>query len=666
MQKKHRMYLLVALCIMLMSVLWLSAGCSADPEVVASMPADTAIGTTQPSEETFPDLDLVPYEGNAIVEGYTGTNLGGYPYVLPAANLDELGSFGERFDQWVNGVALTNNGIWQGKPVIPAWDFANYGGILVSEYSEGKDQVFYDYYTDSYLNGMEFASIFMGQDAPMLKESIIETITWMYKDAANTDAKYTPAGLERTCANEHLETIEVSVFRNGRLSASIQFLDDRGNPDGIDHYVLDMVVQESWPVEYSSVWIKDGTLFINYAKGGNPLYGSRDTIYIPVIVKDGFRELLIPGAEVVENMMLSEIAAYLDKYGSDNLQVSSSFWSAGRYFVFEFIINNQQPIFYYIDLVTGEAETAEEVYASMSMDREILNSILLPRIDTHYQKRCSEITGEPFNWVHDEALYQKTLSAENLQNILVLPCYGSCLKVYVPAWYPGSETATMECLNIELFESIRSDYGDSYINVEEVLLYPGLMELLVSQNGKIGCNGYMDYMAWQHENVLVVAIGWFGPNNDTFGYDLCSIDLNTGMWLDCNETLEYLGQDFGSFRSFVMDALKLKLEAKGKDLANASIQENDTPEETNLENLAEEDDGITEEDAKELAAQFWGFESVEDLQKDGDLFVDVIDELEEEGVLYYAVALQTPRHGRLSTMDIVYVNTVTEEVDYFF
>ena len=94
------------------------------------------------------------------------------------------------------------------------------------------------------------------------------------------------------------------------------------------------------------------------------------------------------------------------------------------------------------------------------------------------------------------------------------------------------------------------------------MMFPGLMELLVSRNSSIVGNGTMDYVAWQHNDVLIVAIGWFGADDDAFDYDVCSVDLNTGMWFDCSETLEDLGQDYDSFRSYVLDALKLKLESR--------------------------------------------------------------------------------------------------------
>lgn len=546
MKRKH---ILTAVCIMLLAVLWLSAGCAAEPDAA---PSETTAVTQAATEATVPGISLQVYEGNAIAEGYTGTNLGGYPYALPIANEEESVSFGESFNDWVNQVSAKNNGIWAGKPVIPSSlldDFHTYGSFGTCEYSDGREQVFYDLFSDSYLSGMEFASVFTAIPEDALKNVIINTITLMYKEEAGTDTKYTPAGLELTCADDHLKMLK--FFFNGRsLRATMNFLDDSGKPDGVDHEVLDWYFSEEWSVKESTVWMKDGTLSCI----GDP--GSDWFCNIPAIYVEYWMDY-IPGAEVVQNKMLADIAATLENDAPDNVDVSYNTWYASKYFVIEFIINEQTTIYYYVDMVTGEEVAAEEVLASVGMDREILNEKLLPLLDARYQNNCSNITGQPFHWEHDEVLYQKTLSAENLQNIH-LRFSNDILTVYVPAWYPGSETASTEVFEIPLFEG-----EDHYIDAADVMMFPGLMELLVSRNGNIVGNGTMDYVAWQHGDVLVVVIGWFGADDNAFDYDVCSADLNTGMWFDCSETLEYLGQDYDSFHSYVLDALKLKLESRG-------------------------------------------------------------------------------------------------------
>ena len=539
---------------MLLAVLWMSAGCTAEPDPA---PSETTAVPQAAAEASVPGIGLQVYEGNAIAEGYTGTNLGGYPYALPIANEDGSVSFGESFNEWVDQVSVKNNGIWQGKPVIPRSlmdDFENCGSFWTGEFSEGGEQVFYDLFSDSYLSGMEFASVFTAVPKAALKNIIIDTITLMYKEEAGTDTKYTPAGLELTCADDHLKMLKF-FFDGYSLQATMNFLDDSGKPDGVDHEVLNWLFSEKWTVKERTVWIKDGTLSCIWDQGSDSVCS------IPAIDVEYWMDY-IPGAEVVQNKMLAEIAATLENDAPDYVDVSYNTWCASKYFVIEFIINEQTTIYYYVDMVTGEEVAAEEVLASIGMDREILNEKLLPLIDERYQNHCASITGQPFQWEHDEALYQKTLSAENLQN-MHLSFFDSSLTVRFPAWYPGSETAFMETLEVPMFEKNGAELdGTSCMDAADVMMFPGLMELLVSRNSSIVGNGTMDYVAWQHNDVLIVAIGWFGADDDAFDYDVCSVDLNTGMWFDCSETLEDLGQDYDSFRSYVLDALKLKLESR--------------------------------------------------------------------------------------------------------
>ena len=553
MKRKH---ILTAVCMMLLAVLWMSAGCTAEPDPA---PSETTAVPQAAAEASVPGIGLQVYEGNAIAEGYTGTNLGGYPYALPIANEDGSVSFGESFNEWVDQVSVKNNGIWQGKPVIPRSlmdDFENCGSFWTGEFSEGGEQVFYDLFSDSYLNGIEYASMYTGVPKAGLKDYIINTITWMYKEEAGSDTRYTPAGLELTCADEHLKTIKYST-RYGVPRATIQFLDDSGKSDGIDHEVLDVLFSDSWSVKERTAWIKDGMLSLSYDSDADAFCS------IPVIDTEDYLMKYYPGFEVVQNKMLAEISASMEKLDPESLQVSYNTWSEGRYFVLELLLNEQTQTFYYIDMVTGEETSAEEVFSGMGMDREILNEKLLPLIDERYQNHCASITGQPFQWEHDEALYQKTLSAENLQN-MHLSFFDSSLTVRFPAWYPGSETAFMETLEVPMFEKNGAELdGTSCMDAADVMMFPGLMELLVSRNSSIVGNGTMDYVAWQHNDVLIVAIGWFGADDDAFDYDVCSVDLNTGMWFDCSETLEDLGQDYDSFRSYVLDALKLKLESRG-------------------------------------------------------------------------------------------------------
>lgn len=95
---------------------------------------------------------------------------------------------------------------------------------------------------------------------------------------------------------------------------------------------------------------------------------------------------------------------------------------------------------------------------------------------------------------------------------------------------------------------------------------------------------------------------------------------------------------------------------------------------------------ITVDDATELAAQYWGFESVADLKKDGDLFIRYDDYTKQrvDGVLYYVIYLQgfveienehegseestdptettEAPYVHLSTIDYVFVHTATGEI----
>jgi hypothetical protein len=202
-----------------------------------------------------------------------------------------------------------------------------------------------------------------------------------------------------------------------------------------------------------------------------------------------------------------------------------------------------QSFVYILNLLNGEEETPEDLSTATVWGSAEMMDVLKAKVDKAYRSSCEMMTGKPFEWEHDEALYQKTLSAENLANFVVIPGVfpnHNGVFIYIDAYFPGSEQPEQMRITLTLIPWYNMSTWE-YVDLRVLKAYPGLEKWIEGYNGKREIASYLSFGAWEYGNEVIIGLGRFDEDGQWAGYEAISINTETGRISDWEQMLLYAG-----------------------------------------------------------------------------------------------------------------------------
>lgn len=522
------------------------------PEMESTAPQPNTVPI--PTETLQPAFPLEMYNGGLVSSVYSGVSADGCIYALP--NLSSDVAEANRFNQWSTQVGLRYAYVEDGSAIISE-DYLNgfrvAKGIIYTEYEKAKQQEFYNLYTGMLISKEDILKIytFGSEDiVAFIKEKI--TNDYMYY-AYESDA-YTPEGLAQTLSDEHLETMNISLDYLGDITCRLNFLDADGNiihwmngQEDQTHVVLSSYeyatpISSKYNMDYRIVYKTRDGYHIDYPNG----YDRVDEVAeIPDL------DFNTPGAISIMRHMAEDVGSvYIEN--DNNVHTTRHLMTmAGQYLFIDLIVylddDSYQTFTYILDLLDGEEKTPEEIAAATFWNSAAMMDLLTKNVDKVYRQVCEGITGKPFEWEHDEELYQKTLSAENLSEYTVLPYHNGVI-AYVNAYLPGSEQPVQMRIELELTPTYYES-DQAYVDLLVLKSYPGLEEWIEGYNGKRAIASYLNYGAWEYCGNLLVGIGWFDENGQWVGYEAVSINTETGKMGNWEQILSMAGTTKEAFET---------------------------------------------------------------------------------------------------------------------
>ena len=249
--------------------------------------------------------------------------------------------------------------------------------------------------------------------------------------------------------------------------------------------------------------------------------------------------------------MLAAAEAFAAANADYDISVLSGNWVAGRYMVFRMEMYTEsvtQYRYFFLNLLTGEEENYQQVYANMGMDKQILSQKIYQMVDEDYQQYYEMKSGTPFNWEHNEQLYQKTMALANADGVMLIPG-GEEILVYYYAYVEGNSAPVQRELHISPLHWSKADKTVAVITQGDMAMYPGLDQLF---EGNFSTNpdvGYLNYGVWQCDDVVVIGIGWYDSNMNWCGYETLCINETSHKTVDFYGVLSNAGMDGQTFEN---------------------------------------------------------------------------------------------------------------------
>lgn len=526
---------------------YLFSGCDADeprrekpksekPTITLQEPTKATVSQDGAFEGMYKPTDdgamFDKYEGALVLEGYHGKTTVGGTYVLPRIDETITGGYGEYANSKIDKIAATVLKTVDGSKgyAVESEDavyFNQNGMMMLVDRNNGSPMIHsvFELYTCQTIQPEDYNYLVYLEagSAEAAMQAILETVESEYIEWAMSDEQLTAEGMALT----------LEAVKQGYVGRWYPMLDAEGN----------VVRYDCFSYEHD---FRDSYYYSHMAKIS---YGRDEISYL---------NLDMPGAISIKDKMLNAVQAFDQQKEGPIMRYTSGNWIAGRYMVFSLEIYDDyasEQAYYFLNLLTGEEESYEQMYANMGMDKQILSEQIRTLADADYQEYYAMKSGKPFNWEHNEELYARTLAEANADDVMVIPGWEGLLVCYKAYLEEGCEPVIRK---LEI-KDLRWSYAKDDLNImteAAMAMYPGMAELFEESYATETEIGYFNYGLWQHGDTIIIGMGWYDSQMNWKGYDVVCFNSVSQDVMQFSDVLASAGITASAFEAQLQNYLQ--------------------------------------------------------------------------------------------------------------
>ena len=493
------------------------------------------VGT--PAEPEKQETKLEIYEGPLVTEGARGVTANGGIYVLPGIDeqmqLAESDKVNRRIDEISREVLHMVDGsdvyVYDDDLYIRLGDVGTV--VLPAGANNWEKGMVYDLFAGKTMTPLEYlyTTYRYLDDQPLsIEESYQNALKREYTNRAIYDSNFTPEGMEKTLTNA-----------NWDYDGNVTLLDAEGNEIGTHN-----ICMEAWDVRGSAYYLSEYAVFRTETEVSTKYQEDAEKIGHIRVVENFYIDM-----SALSERMLTSIEQFCLARAGENVSVSAeNAWISGRYMIFPLEMRGENMVqkeYFFFTLLTGEVLNYQQAWESSGIDQAKLMEKVRRQMEEDYQMLYSQTTGQPFAWGHDEKLYDKTFSRENLANATILPLYES-FQIFYDAYVVEGEAPIHREIEMPMLDWTSVNMS-SVLYREDVEMYPGLSDQLDDLYRSKMDVGYLNYAVWVQNKTVIVAIGWFDSQLQWAGWDAVCINLVTGRTEELSDVLAYAGIHYLDF-----------------------------------------------------------------------------------------------------------------------